>query len=79
MKKLARKLIRMAAKDGDQVAKELLKHIEKDGLMQMRIVCYESCDETVCFRWDDIIVIYQGLRDEEISVSWNNDVWVLCE
>lgn len=79
MKKLARKLIRMAAKDGDQVAKDLLKHIEKDGLMRRRMAYLSSYAEATFFQWDDIKVGYYGGPDEEIKVFWEGKSWTLCE
>ena len=79
MKKLARKLIRMAAKDGDQAAKELLKHIEKDGLMHKPMTYFNSYAEATFFHWADINVAYHGGPDEEVKVFWEGNSWSLCE
>lgn len=79
MKKLAKKLINMAAMNGDQVAKELLKHIKKDNLMHRPMTYFNSYAEATFFKWDDIKVAYHGGPDEEIRVWWNEHSWTLCE
>lgn len=68
MKKLAMKLIRMAAKDGDSEAKKLLKYIKDNGLMGKRLAYFNSYAEATFFKWDDeVTVAYYGGPDEEIK------------
>lgn len=81
MKKLAMKLIRMAAKDGDQEAKNLLKYIKENGLMHRPMYYFNSYAEATFFKWggDDIKVAYHGGPDEEIKVFYKENCWTLCE
>ena len=78
MKKQVMKLLRLAKREGDADARDVLDYIKKCDLMNKTMTCTGSCYEWTYFKWDDITVHYNGLT-EEITVYIDNNHWTLCE
>lgn len=77
MKNLVLKLLRMAKKDGDRDARDLLTYIDKNDLRKCSVTYFNSCGTVTYFNWNALRIAYDG-RTEEITVFWGDHHWTLC-
>lgn len=80
MKKLVLKLLRLAKKDGDYVARDVLDYIKKTEMQYKPMLCTGQSYNWTYFKWDCLVVHYNGQTDV-IEVFYNEGKrhWTLCE
>ena len=78
MKKQVMKLLRMAQKELDYEARDVLHYIKNTNMMKKPMKCEGSCYEWTYFSWDILKVHYNGIT-EEIVVYWGKNSWTLCD
>ena len=79
MRKQVLKVLRLAKKDGDTVARDVLDCIKKTGMMDAPMIYEGNSYEWTYFKWNFLKVWYNGKTDEIKVWFEHNTCWTLCE